>query len=76
MCFCEPCKPKMQRLLEQRSAIKFCGKLGKTAVETFEMIKRAYPEDYFVRICVFRLHKAILEDREELANKQGRTEGV
>jgi hypothetical protein len=34
----------MQRLLEQRYAIKFCVKLGKSATETFDKIKQAYPD--------------------------------
>ena len=34
----------MQRSLEQRYAIKFCVKLGKSATETFDMIKQAYPD--------------------------------
>lgn len=59
----------MQRSLEQRYAIKFCVKLGKSATETFDMIKQAYPDDVLVRSGVFRWHKAFSEGREEVADE-------
>jgi hypothetical protein len=31
--------------MEQRAAIKFCVRLKKTAIETFEMLKSAYGEE-------------------------------
>lgn len=34
----------MERLLEQRSAIKFCVKPGKTGKETHDMIKEAHSD--------------------------------
>ncbi|XP_057662561.1 uncharacterized protein LOC130897628 isoform X5 [Diorhabda carinulata] len=68
-CFCELCKPKMQRSLEQRYAIKFCVKLGKSATETFDMIKQAYPDVALARSGVFRWHQAFLEGREEVADE-------
>lgn len=59
----------MQRSLEQRYAIKFCVKLGKSATETFDMIKQAYPDDALARSGVFRWHKAFSEGREEVADE-------
>ncbi|XP_023311229.1 putative uncharacterized protein FLJ37770 [Anoplophora glabripennis] len=54
----------MQRSVEQRIAIKFCVKLGKTAAETIPMIQAAYKEDALSDRQVFRWHKAFLEGRE------------
>ncbi|XP_057652741.1 protein GVQW3-like [Diorhabda carinulata] len=59
----------MQRSLEQRYAIKFCVKLGKSATETFDMIKQAYPDVALARSGVFRWHQAFLEGREEVADE-------
>lgn len=59
----------MQRSLEQRYAIKFCVKLGKSKAETFDMIKQAYPDVALPRSGVFRWHKAFLEGREEVADE-------
>ncbi|KYN40227.1 hypothetical protein ALC56_05172 [Trachymyrmex septentrionalis] len=55
----------MQRSLEQRYAIKFCVKLGKSATETLDMIKQAYPDVALARSGVFRWHQAFLESRKE-----------
>jgi hypothetical protein len=35
--------------MEQRPVIKFCVKLKKTAIETFEMLKSAYGEECLSR---------------------------
>jgi hypothetical protein len=43
--------------MEQRTAIKFCVKLKKTATETFAMLKNAYGEDCLSRPSVFEWHK-------------------
>ncbi|XP_015926366.1 protein GVQW3-like [Parasteatoda tepidariorum] len=59
----------MQRSLEQRYAIKFCVKLGKSATETFDMIKQAYPDVDLARSSVFPWHQAFLEGREEVADE-------
>nr|XP_012148625.1 PREDICTED: putative uncharacterized protein FLJ37770 [Megachile rotundata] len=56
----------MQRSLEQRVAIKFCVKLGKTATETVAMTKSAYKEDALSDQQVFRWHKAFLKGREKV----------
>lgn len=59
----------MQHSLEQRIAIKFSTKLGKTATETVSMIKTAYKEGALSDRHVFLWHKAFLEGREEVDNE-------
>jgi hypothetical protein len=41
---------------EQRENVKFCQKLGRSASETFHMMKQAYGEA-LGRIAVFKWHK-------------------
>ena len=41
-CFCVSSRAKMQRSLEQRYAIKFCAKLGKSGSETLQLLRTAY----------------------------------
>jgi hypothetical protein len=60
----------MQRSLDQRYAIKLCVKLGKSATETFDMIKQAYPDIALARSGVFRWHQAFLEGWEEVADAE------
>ena len=38
-------RASMERIVEQRYAVEFCFKLGKSASETFELIKQAYGDD-------------------------------
>ena len=38
-------RASMERTVEQRYAVKFCFKLGKSVSETFELIKQAYGDD-------------------------------
>jgi hypothetical protein len=40
--FCVLSRAKMQRSLEQRYAIKFCAKLGKSGSETMQLLRTAY----------------------------------
>jgi len=56
----------MQRSFEQRIAIKFCVKLGKSAMETLPM-KTTFDDDCLSDRQVYRWHKAFLEDRGNLA---------
>ena len=56
----------MERLLEQRYAIKFCVKLGKTGKETHDMIKEAYGDAAMARSGVFEWHKLFREGRERV----------
>jgi len=41
-CFCVLSRAKMQRSVEQRYAIKFCAKLGKSGSETLQLLRTAY----------------------------------
>jgi len=43
---------------EQRCAIKFCVKLGKSATVTYEKLQRAYGEHSLSRAQVFIWHKS------------------
>ncbi|XP_011882500.1 PREDICTED: putative uncharacterized protein FLJ37770 [Vollenhovia emeryi] len=56
----------MEKNLEQRYAIKFCVKLGKTATETLGMIKDAVMS----RSTVFEWHKLFREGRELVEDDQ------
>jgi hypothetical protein len=47
--------------MERRAAIKFCVKLKKTAIETFEMLKSAYGEECLLGPSVFEWHKRFKE---------------
>jgi hypothetical protein len=47
--------------MERRAAIKFCVKLKKRDVETFEMLKGAYSEEYLSITRVFEWHKECKE---------------
>jgi len=44
----------MEKNLDQRNAIKFCFKLGKSATETFQMFNEAYAESVMSCATVFR----------------------
>jgi len=54
---------------QQRCAIKFCVKLGKSTAVTYEMLQRAYGEHSLSRVQVFRLHKSLLEGQEQVEDK-------
>lgn len=54
----------MERTVEQRYAVKFCFKLGKSASETLALIKQAYGDDALSRTRVFEWHKMFKEGRE------------
>ena len=56
---------KMQRgHLEERYAIKFCFKLGKTATETYGMLQTVFGQSCMNQASVFEWHKRFKEDRE------------
>ena len=40
--------------MEQRSNIKFCSKFGKTAVETVELMRQVYGDNFLFRAQIFR----------------------
>ena len=54
----------MERTVEQRYAVKFCFKLGKSASETFELIRQAYGDDALSTTRVSVWHKMFKEGRE------------
>ncbi|CAI6344606.1 unnamed protein product [Macrosiphum euphorbiae] len=56
----------MSNKLEQRVCIKFCVKLGKSATETFEMIKKAFEDEAMSRSKTFEWHKRFIEGREDI----------
>ena len=64
--FCVLSRVKMQRSLEQRYAIKFCAKLGKSGSETLRLLRTAYGDAVLSSAQVFRWHKALKEGRESL----------
>ncbi|KOC62943.1 Putative uncharacterized protein FLJ37770, partial [Habropoda laboriosa] len=59
---------KMNRTLEQRYAVKFCVRLGKTATETYTMIKDAFGNNSMGRSSIFEWHKLFKEGREQVEN--------
>ena len=60
----------MNKNNEQRVAIKFCFKAGKSATETFEMLKLAYGESVMSRAIVFRWYNLFAEGRESVEDDE------
>ena len=58
----------MQRSLEQRYAIKFCAKLGKSGSETLQLLRTACGDAVLSPAQVFRWHKAFKDGRESVEN--------
>ena len=58
--------------VEQRYAIKFCFKLGKSATETFDLLQLAYHEDSLSRARIFEWHKRFRDGREDVEDDEGR----
>jgi len=56
--------------LEQRANIKFCVKLGKSEVETFEMIRRAYRNEAMSRARCFEWHACFKRARTSLKDDE------
>ena len=56
--------------LEERYAIKFCFKLGKTATETYGMLQTAYGPSCMNRSSVFQWHKKFKEGRESVRDDE------
>ena len=61
--------------IEQRYAIKFCVKLGKTATETREMLVTAYSNEALRRTQVFEWDRRFNEGQDSVEDdeRQGRT---
>lgn len=55
----------MESYLEQRYAIKFCFKSGKTATETYQMMQNAYGDDCLSRSNVFLWFGKFRDGRED-----------
>ena len=70
---------KMQSdTLEERYAIKFCFKLGKSATETYGMLQTGFRPSCMNRASVFEWHKRFKEGRESVRDdeKYGRSKDV
>jgi len=59
----------MQRSIEQRFAIKFCVKPGKSPVKTFCTINTAFGDGSLSERQVFRWHTAFLNGREVVSDE-------
>jgi hypothetical protein len=57
-------------LFEQQENVKFCQKLGKSASETFQIIKQAYGEETLGRSAVFKWHKRSAQDGDSLEDDE------
>ena len=64
--------------LEERSAIKFCFKLGKNARETYGMLQNAFGLCCMNRSSIFEWHKRFKEGRESVRDDErcGRSKKV
>ena len=70
---------KMQSdTFEERYAIKFCFKLGKNAIETYEMLQTAFGPSCMNRAWVFKWHKRFKEGMESVRDDErcGRSKEV
>jgi len=67
---CVLSRAKMQRSLEQRYAIKFCAKLGKSASETLQLLRTAYGDAVLSSAQVLRWHNAFKDGRENVEDEQ------
>jgi hypothetical protein len=56
--------------MEQRAAIKFCFKLGKSASKTYELLQSAYGSDSLSRSTTFEWFKRFREGRELLEDDE------
>ena len=58
----------MEEVDEQRVCIKFCGRLGKTGSETFEMLKQAFGDSCMSRSRTFEWFGRFKNGRTSAAN--------
>jgi len=56
--------------VEQRINMKFCVKLGKSATETYDLLKNVYGDECLSRTQVFEWFKRFKEGREEIGDDQ------
>jgi len=50
--------------VEQRVNVKLCVKLGKSATETYDLLKKVYGDELLSRTQVFKWFKRLKEGRE------------
>lgn len=55
---------------EQWENVSFCQKLGKSARETFQMIKQAYSKEALGHSAVFKWHKRFAQGRDSLEDDE------
>jgi hypothetical protein len=60
----------MNDLKEQRLAVKFCVKLGKSATETFAMLNTAYGDVAMKRTACFKWHERFKGGRESIEDDE------
>ena len=68
--FCVLSRAEMQRSLEQRYAIEFCAKPGKSGTGTLQLLRTAYGDAVLCSAQVFRWHKAFKSGRESVEGEQ------
>ena len=56
--------------MEQRVNVKFCVKLGNSATETYDLLKRVYGDECLSRTQVFEWFKRFKEGSEEIGDDQ------
>ena len=56
--------------MEQHVNVKFCMKLGKSATETYDLLKKVYGDECLSRTQVFEWFKRFKEGREEVGDDQ------
>ncbi|GFV15232.1 HTH_48 domain-containing protein [Trichonephila clavipes] len=59
----------MQQSIEQRYAIKFCVRLGKSGASTLEMIQQGYDRESLTQAQVFRWHEMFKEGRKNVEDE-------
>ena len=56
--------------VEQCVNVKFCVKLGKSATETYDLLKKVYGNEFLSRTQIFEWFKRFKEGREEIRDDQ------
>jgi len=56
--------------VEQHVNVKICMKLGKSATETYDLLKKVYGDDCVSHTHVFEMFKRFKEGREEIGGDQ------
>ena len=68
--FCVLSRVKMLRSLEQRYAIKFCAKFGKSGSEMLQLLRTAYGDAVWSSSHVLRRYKAFQDGRGGVEDEQ------